>query len=113
MNIVLYLLNVIQHQSEQIAFLLKFIRKFIPINQWVHDDSKSPKYQKFKIDRLPHILPFFKQDWRFLIAYYARAAALVIKPFVDTYDYGASPSVTFVSIVRVRCQGWQHRFGSS
>ena len=33
MNIILYLINIIQHQSEQIAFLLKFIRNFIPHSQ--------------------------------------------------------------------------------
>lgn len=80
MNIVLHLLNIIQHQSEQIAFLLKFIRKFIPISQWVHDDSKSPKYQKFKIDKLPLIIPFFKQDWKFLIAYFEHKYGKKIDP---------------------------------
>jgi len=80
MNIILYLINIIQHQSEQIAFLLKFIRKFIPINQWVHDDSKSPKYQKFKIDKLPTIIPFQKQDWEFLIAYYKHKYGKELKP---------------------------------
>ena len=70
MNIILYLINIIQQQPKQISFLLNFICKYIPINQWVHDDSKSPKYQKFKTDKLPHIIPSFKQDWQFLIAYY-------------------------------------------
>ena len=70
MNIILYLINIIQQQSKQISFLLNFICKYIPINQWVHDDSKSPRYQKFKTDKLPDIIPSFKQDWQFLIAYY-------------------------------------------
>ena len=70
MNIILYLINIIQQQSKQVTFLLNFICKYIPINQWVHDDSKSPKYQKFKTDKLPDIIPSFKQDWQFLIAYY-------------------------------------------
>ncbi len=70
MNIILYLINIIQQQPKQISFLLNFICKYIPINQWVHDDSKSPKYQKFKTDKLPDIIPSFKQDWQFLIAYY-------------------------------------------
>ena len=80
MNIVLHLLNVIQYQSKQIIFLLKFIRKFIPINQWLHDDSKSPKYQKFEIDKLPTIIPFFKQDWCFLIAYYEHKYGKKVQP---------------------------------
>ena len=80
MDIILYLLRTIQYQSEQIGFLLKFIRKFIPINQWVHDDSKSPKYQKFKIDKLPTIIHFYKQDWRFLLAYYKYKYGKELKP---------------------------------
>ena len=70
MDIIRYLLNIIQQQSELINFLLNFIRKFIPISQWMHDDSKSPKYNKFSVDELPVILPFYKQDWQFLIEYY-------------------------------------------
>lgn len=80
MNIILYFINIIQQQSEQIVFLLKFIRKFIPAKQWVHDDSRSPKYQKFKIDKLPDIIPFFKQDWRFLISYYKHRYGKELKP---------------------------------
>lgn len=80
MDIILYLLNIIQQQSRQIAFLLNFIRKFIPISQWVYDDSKSPKYRKFKVDKLPVILPFYKQDWQFLLAYYRHRYGKVLKP---------------------------------
>lgn len=34
------------------------------------DDIHSPKYQKFKTDKLPIIKPFIKQDFQFLLAYY-------------------------------------------
>ncbi|MBM7615620.1 DDE-type integrase/transposase/recombinase [Alkaliphilus hydrothermalis] len=34
------------------------------------DDSRSPEYQKFKVDKLPIILKFEKQDYQFLLQYY-------------------------------------------
>ena len=80
MDIILHLLKTIQQQSEYISFLLKFICKFIPVRQWTHDDSKSPKYQKFKIDKLPIIIRFFKQDWQFLIQYYKHRYDYDLKP---------------------------------
>lgn len=80
MDIILYLLKTIQQQSEYISFLLKYICKFVPVRQWAFDDSKSPKYQRFKIDKLPVILHFFKQDWQFLIQYYEYRYGTKIKP---------------------------------
>ena len=56
MNIILYLLNIIQYQYRVIGNLLNFICRYIPLKQWAFDDSHSPKYQKFKIDELPIIL---------------------------------------------------------
>ncbi|MGL5255903.1 MAG: hypothetical protein ACRC76_02605, partial [Proteocatella sp.] len=50
--------------------LVLFISKYILLAQWAHDDKHSPKYQKFKTNKLPLIQPFFKQDWKFLLAYY-------------------------------------------
>ena len=69
-NIILYLLNFIQYQHQQICWLLNFICRYIPLKQWAFDDSHSPKYQKFKIDQLPIVKPFIKQDWQFLLKYY-------------------------------------------
>jgi len=69
-SIITYLLLIIQHQNQQIRQLVLFISKYIPLGQWAHDDIHSPKYQKFKTDILPIIVPFIKQDWQFLIAYY-------------------------------------------
>lgn len=57
MDIILYLLNYIQYQHQQICWLLNFICRYIPLKQWAFDDSHSPKYQKFKIDKLPVIKP--------------------------------------------------------
>ena len=55
MDIILYLLQFIQYQHKQICWLLNFICRYIPLKQWAFDDSRSPKYQKFKIDKLPVI----------------------------------------------------------
>ncbi|SFH95013.1 hypothetical protein SAMN05192551_104273, partial [Tindallia magadiensis] len=52
-SIITYLLLIIQYQNQQIRWLLLFISKYIPLKQWAHDDVHSPKYQKFKTDKLP------------------------------------------------------------
>ena len=70
MSIILYLLHLIQYQYQQICWLLNFICKYIPLRQWAFDDSHSPRYQKFKVDQLPVIKTFIKQDWHFLLEYY-------------------------------------------
>ena len=80
MDIILYLLNYIQYQHKQICWLLNFICRYIPLKQWAFDDSHSPKYQKFKIDKLPVIKTFIKQDWQFLLEYYQWKYAKPVKP---------------------------------
>ena len=62
MNIILYLLGIIQQLYQQSCWLINFICKYIPLKQWAFEDSHSPKYQKFKVDKLPRIV-FRKQDW--------------------------------------------------
>jgi len=42
-SIITYLLGVIQYQNQQIRWLVLFIAKLIPIGQWAHDDTHSPK----------------------------------------------------------------------
>ena len=81
MNIILYLLNIIQQLYKQNYFLIQLICKYIPLKQWAFDDSHSPKYQKFKIDKLPKIISF-KQEWNWtdLIAYYKKRYNKIIKP---------------------------------
>ena len=69
MNIILYLLNYIKYQNKIIGQLLNFICRYIPLRQWAHDDSNSPKYQKFKIDELPLILNVEPWDYRDFMAY--------------------------------------------
>ena len=70
MDIIQYLLSVIQYLYQQNCWLINFICRYIPLKQWAYDDSHSPKYQKFKIDELPRIRTFIKQDWQFLLEYY-------------------------------------------
>ena len=42
--------------------LLIFIAKYIPLKQLAFDDSVSPEYQKFKVDKLPKIIKFEKVE---------------------------------------------------
>jgi len=79
-SIILHLLTVIQYQSKLISSLVLFISKYIPIKQWAFDDSHSPKYQKFKTDKLPVILPFVKQDWLLWTEYYLLRYKKALKP---------------------------------
>ena len=62
MDIIRYLLDIIQQLYKQNCWLLHFICRYIPLKQWAFDDSHSPKYQKFKVDCLPKIV-FHHQDW--------------------------------------------------
>ena len=80
MYIILYLLQFIQYQHTQICWLLNFICRYIPLKQWAFDDSHSPKYQKYKVDQLPIVKPFIKQDWQFLLEYYQWKYKKPIKP---------------------------------
>ena len=81
MDIILYLLNLIQYQNKQICWLIHFICRYIPLKQWAFDDSHSPKYQKFKIDQLPKIISY-KQEWNWidLITYYQSRYHKTIRP---------------------------------
>mgnify|MGYP000240179676 FL=1 len=66
--------------SQQNCWLINFICRYIPLKQWAYEDSHSPKYQKFKVDELPRIKTFVKQDWQFLLEYYLWRYAKPIKP---------------------------------
>ena len=54
-SIIQYLLIQNQYLLQIISFLFKFICKYIPLRQWIFDDSNSPEYQKFKVDEPPLI----------------------------------------------------------
>jgi len=75
-----YLCLYIQYLERTIFSLLKFIAKYIPLSQLAFDDSNSPKYQKFKIDKLPIIKKFEKQDYLFLLEYYLWKYQKPLKP---------------------------------
>lgn len=79
-SIITHLLTLIQYQNRLIRFLTLFIAKYIPIGQWAFDEVHSPKYQKFKTDKLPIIQPFIKHDWGFLIEYYQWRYKKTLKP---------------------------------
>ena len=64
MDIILYLLTIIQYLYQMNCWLLNFICRYIPLKQWAFDDSHSPKYQKYKIDELP-LITDFRQDWTY------------------------------------------------
>ena len=73
MDIILYLLSVINYLYRQNCWLITFICRYIPLKQWAFDDARSPKYQKFKTDELPKIIPLEKKDWQHLKREYQRS----------------------------------------
>jgi len=79
-SIIIHLLLYIHHLHKQISFLLLFIAKYIPLKQWAFDDSHSPKYMKLVLDRMPKIIKFEKQDYRFLIEVYKHKYNKSVKP---------------------------------
>lgn len=81
MNIILYLLSIIQYLYQQNCWLIHFICRYIPLKQWAFDDSHSSKYQKFKTDDLPKIHILHNDwDWQLLIPYFEYKYHYKIKP---------------------------------
>ena len=81
MDIILYLLHLIQYQQNQICWLLNFICRYIPLRQWAFDDSHSPKYQKFKVDALPKVqILQHEWHWQLLLPYFEQRYNVKIKP---------------------------------
>ena len=81
MNIIQYLLNLIQYLYQMNCWLINFICRYIPLKQWAFDDSHSPKYQKFKVDELPKIISYKQEwDWQDLISYYQQRYNKTIRP---------------------------------
>ena len=81
MDIIQYLLSLIQYLYQQNCWLLNFICRYVPLKQWAFDDSHSPKYQKFKTDELP-LLTDFRQGWTYkeLIPYFEKRYGKKIRP---------------------------------
>lgn len=81
MDIILYLLSVIQYLYQQNCWLISFICRYIPLKQWAFDDSHSPKYQKFKVDVLPKVqIIQHEWNWQLLIPYLEHRYLIKIKP---------------------------------
>lgn len=79
--IILHFLTIIQYQQKIIRNLLRFICNYIPLKQWSWDDSHSPKYQKFKIDKLPIVIDH-RNGWDFALLqeYYHQRYGKPVKP---------------------------------
>ena len=65
-SIITYLLIYNQYLIKIIYQLIGFIAQHIPLKQMQFDDSNSPKYQKFKVDKLPIIKRFEQVDYKLL-----------------------------------------------
>ena len=72
MDIILYLLSLCQQLYQQNRMLLGLLCRYVPLRQWAFDDSHSPKYEKFKTDELPKIIPIPHKDWKNLKREYQR-----------------------------------------
>lgn len=92
-SIVTYLLAYNQYLLQIISYLLKFILKYIPLKKLL-DDTDSPKYNKFKVDKLPKIYRFEKVDYQLLIGYYEYMDDKPFKPVQRRKDKGVSEDVT-------------------
>lgn len=79
-TIITYLLLYNQNLIKQIYLLLLFITKYIPLKQLAFDDSNSPEYQKFKVDKLPKIFISEPVDYQLLLAYYKYKYGKTVKP---------------------------------
>lgn len=79
-SIITYLLVYNQQLVKIIYQLLWFIAQHIPLGQMVFDDSNSPEYQKFKVDKLPTILRYEIVDYKLLLAYYNHKYNKQLKP---------------------------------
>ena len=81
MDIIQYLLSIIQYLYQQNCWLINLICRYIPLKQWAFDDSHSPKYQKFRVDQLPKVqIIHHEWDWRLLIPYFEHRYHVKIKP---------------------------------
>ena len=81
MDIIQYLLSIIQYLCQQNRLLINLVCRYVPLKQWAFDDSHSPKYQKLKVDELP-LVTDFRQDWTYkdLIPYYEKRYGKRIRP---------------------------------
>lgn len=88
-----------------ISQLLLLIAKYVPLKQWAYDDSHSPEYQKFKVDKLPKIFNPEPLDYKLLLDYYIQRYNIIIKPIKRRSQSTAIPE----TIVCPRC-GAPHQY---
>ena len=79
-SIITYLLIFNQYLIKIIYNLLLFISKNVPLQQMAFEDSNSPKYQKFKVDKLPKVIRFETVDYKLLLAYYKHKYNKLLTP---------------------------------
>ena len=79
-SIITYLFLYNQYLLKVISQLLLFISKNIPLKQLAFEDSRSPKYQKFKVDKLPTIIKHEVVDYQLLLAYYRHKYNKTVTP---------------------------------
>jgi len=97
MDIIQYLLLVIQQQYQMLCWLILFICRYIPLKQWAYDEAHSPEYQKYTTDKLPVIKTINKQDYLFLLEYYLWKYGKKINP-VQRRNGRTIPDDTFCPI---------------
>ena len=78
--IITYLILYIQQLHKQIFELTLLISKYIPLKQWIFDDSQSPEYNTLKLDELPLIVKFEKIDYELLLEYYILRYKKTLRP---------------------------------
>ena len=78
-SIITYLITYNQYLIKIIYQFIIFFNTHITKKQMIFDDSNSPEYQKFKVDRLPTILKFEKVDYKLLLTYYKHKYNNIVK----------------------------------
>jgi len=85
MEIISLLFKINQQYYRMICQLLMLLCRFVPLRQWAYDELHSPKYQKFKTDKLPLIQKFEKLDYQLLIEYFFWKYHKAVKPIARRF----------------------------
>jgi transposase-like protein/DNA-directed RNA polymerase subunit RPC12/RpoP len=93
-SIITYLFIYNQYLLKTICQLLEFISKYIPLKQMAFEDSHSPDYQKFKVDKLPKIFIHEPVDYQLLLAYYEHKYGKTVKPVNRRSENATVPEST-------------------
>jgi transposase-like protein/DNA-directed RNA polymerase subunit RPC12/RpoP len=93
-SIITYLFLYNQYLLKVISQLLLFISKNIPLKQLAFEDSHSPEYQKFKVDKLPKIFNPEPVDYQLLLAYYEHKYNKIVTPVKRRSESAIIPEAT-------------------